>query len=271
MGASKVFCAIIFPMTHSIPEFRVGRSLGRGAEHRVYVASDGKRVLKFPHRLGRFTQDMSLAAAQHDLETLDRYDFPYLSTELYKEAVLIAGESRQQVGYLLVQPHLDPYRAVGYPDFLRHSARSEALASMMEKRHRIFKQEKLGVDLIGFAALSELFRVIWHCVRRKLGSLFPAGAPPNPRINNLVIMPDERLVLTDVRLIRLGEAAQRFVRIKQILYDLQTAALAVLMDCVRQQYDRTLLDLNNWVHRFGQWAANQAFTMVETELAGGRS
>lgn len=256
-------------MPSSAPEFPIGRKLGSGAEHDVYVSADGVSALKISHRAGRWTQSMTPEAARRDLEILDRYNVPHVPTECFGDAVLVAGAARRRVDYLLRQPFTSQPEVMGY--FTIDQARACVIAGLMEVRHRIFQNEKLGIDLVGFEAFQDFFRALWQRVGGFLRQI-----KINPRLYNLVVphQPMERkddepllsdqILLTDVRLLDFNDGS-RLGKMKRIMHDIQTAAVAALLARLGCKIDPSILDSRSFAQDFGRWGTNLAMDMADRQ------
>lgn len=256
-------------MSFQIPEFQIGKKLGSGAEHDVYCSVDGASALKVSHGMGRLTQEMTHGAAQRDLEVLDRYGVPHVPTECFGAAILLAGDARRKVDYLLSQPLMDRPEVMGYSTI--DPARADAIAHLMEIRHLIFQNEKLGLDLVGF----EAFRDFLKTIGERIG-VFLRHIKIDPRLYNLVVpnqvmsrkgaepLSPDQILLTDVRLLDLNSHS-RLVKVKRIMHDIQTAAVAALLDRLDSKIDSSLLDPKSWAQDFGRWGTNLAMDMADRQ------
>jgi len=199
---------------------------------------------------------MTYKAAQRDLTILYQYNVPHVPTECFGAAVLVAGESRRRVNYLLRQPFMANPEVMGY--FTINPARADAIAALLEIRHRIFQEEKLGLDLVGFEAFKDLLRAVWQRVG---GALHPVHI--DPRLYNLVVphqsmaregfapLPPDQIVLTDVRLLDLNDGS-RLGNMKRLMHDIQTGAVAALLERLGRKIDPKILDSRSWWQNFGR-------------------
>ncbi len=222
-----------------------------------------------PHLLGRRTQNMTPGAVQRDLEILDRYKVPHVPTECFGEAILLAGNARRHVGCLLRQPFMNAPEVMGY--FTIDAVRAQAIAALMEVRHRIFKDKNLGVDLVGFEAFQDFFRALWQ----RVGGFLPQ-VKIDPRLYNLVVprqpmeqqggrlIPPDKILLTDVRLLDLNDGSQ-LVKMKRAMHDIQTAAVAALLDRLGHKVDSSILDPSSWAQDFGRWGTTLAMNMADRQ------
>lgn len=227
---------------------------------------------------------MNPDAARRDLDTLHSIfeDSPIspIFTQVLDQVLLINGDkSSQKKDYALRQPFLDPFPFAVFEDFEDPHLR-DVLLQALETRHKLFKDEKLGVDLMGFETMKDLFQMIKYS--RGLLKEFPSIGihnfvlPKNDAfLDGEKVVNDGDALLADVRLMpHKGWGAPIFKQLRHLLsikifvdfnYHIQTGALGGMLRHYGEKPDKSYMNCWHPGHIAGIKAVNFVLPLLEEQ------